>query len=308
MIDSFNEIPVFVAAVEAGGFAAAARRLNTSRSSVGRTVARLEEKLGTRLFQRTTRRQALTEDGHAFYERCLRALEELRTGKAMLEAGRNEAVGKLRVSMPVLFGRRCVLPSLMRLAAEHPNLALELDFNDRHVDLIEDGFDLAIRNAPLRKGNGLKARCIGRQHTLLYASPRYLDRCGTPANLEDLGRHQAVVYARAGRLHPWLFPRRGSPPLELTPPARMRFDDLESITAAAVAGFGLTWLPNWLARDRVAAKELVHILPDVEPFETDIFAVWPDAPFLPNRVRVAIDRLVAEVSLAIDGAVVDQRN
>src|SRR5882757_11056332 len=129
MIDRLTGVGIFVETVEAGGFSAAATRLNLSRSAVGKTVARLEQRLGVRLFHRTTRSQSLTEDGQAFYERCLKALEEIRQGEAMLESGRREVAGRLRVSMPVLFGRRCAAPLLVGLARRHPKLELELNFS-----------------------------------------------------------------------------------------------------------------------------------------------------------------------------------
>ncbi len=295
MVDSFNEIPAFVAAAEAASFAAAARQLNLSRSSVGKTVARLEHRLGVRLFQRTTRRQSLTEDGHAFYESCQRALGELRAGRAMLESGHEAATGTLRVSMPVLFGRLCIAPTLTRLAARHPRLEIELDFDDRHVDLVEDGFDLAVRNGPLADGLNLKTRLLVRQRTLLYAAPDYLDRRGTPSSLDDLPDHAAVAYARSGRLHPWVFPTQDGSRREVVPRARMRFDDLDAVADAAVAGFGIAWLPEWLARTRIASGALIQTLAGVTPLNTDIYAVWPAAPYLPMRVRVAIDALVGEV-------------
>jgi DNA-binding transcriptional LysR family regulator len=158
--DRLNGVSVFVEAVEAGGFSAAALRLNLSRSAVGKTIARLEGRLGVRLFHRTTRSQSLTDDGQAFYERCLRALEEIRAGEAMLESGQQEATGRLRVSMPVQFGRRCVAPILSHLAEKHPRLELDLNFSDRLVDLLEDGFDLAIRTGPLDQSAGLMTRRI----------------------------------------------------------------------------------------------------------------------------------------------------
>lgn len=178
---------------------------------------------------------------------------------------------------------------------------MELNFNDRHVDLIEDGFDLVIRNGPLRHGSGLKARCVARQRTRLYAAPQYLQRHGTPMEPEDFHRHEAIVYAGAGRLHSWLFPRADAMPRELTPPARLRFDDLESIAEAAAARFGLAWLPDWLARDRVRTGQLVQLLPDVMPLATDIYVVWPDAPHVPSRVRIAIDTLGTEMPGALSG-------
>ena len=295
-MDSFSDVPAFVAVVEAGSFAVAARRLNLSRSAVGKAVARMEDRLGVRLFQRTTRSLGLTEDGQAYYERCQRALDELRAGQALLESGRRTASGKLRVSMPVLFGRRCVAPVLTRLAAAHPGLELDLNFNDRHIDFIEDGFDLAIRNGPLRDGSGLMSRLIARQKTMIYATPGYIERHGAPSSLDDLANHQAVTYARNGRGHAWWFRCAGAAPRDATPPTRLRFDDLDAIADAAVAGFGLAWLPDWLARSRVHSGDLVQVLPDAPALLTDIFAVWPESPHLPTRVRAAIDALVAGVA------------
>ena len=156
-----NGIDVFVAAVEAGGFAAAGERLHLTRSAVAKAIARIEEKLNVRLFHRTTRSLRLTEDGQVYYERCVRALKELRAGEAALESGRREAAGRLRVSAPVLLGRRCVAPVLAKVAAQHSKLELELSLSDRPVDLIEDGFDLAIRGGNNGDGAGLMTRTIG---------------------------------------------------------------------------------------------------------------------------------------------------
>jgi len=140
--DLLADLPVFVTAVEAGGFSAAATRLNLTRSAVGRTVACLERRFGVRLFHRTTRSLALTEEGQTVFEREKRALAEIQNATAMLESGRRDIAGRLRVSMPVLFGRLCVAPILIRLADAHPRLELDLNFSDRLVDPVEDGFDL----------------------------------------------------------------------------------------------------------------------------------------------------------------------
>ena len=293
--DTFDDVPAFVAVVESGGFSAAARRLNQSRSAVGKAVARLEGRLGVRLFHRTTRSQSLTEDGQTFYERCRRALEELRAGTALLESGRKTVGGKLRVSMPVLFGRLCVAPVLTRLAAIHPALEIDLNFSDRPVDLIEDGFDLAVRNGPLGDASGLMAHRVARQRTLVFASPSYIDRHGAPVTLDDLPRHVAITYARGGRMEQWRFPREDAPPLDLTPQTRLRFDDLGAIADAAAAGFGLAWLPSWLVRDEIRSGALVHLLADVPALVSDSHAVWPQTPHLPMRVRVAVDALAAEM-------------
>ena len=164
----------------------------------GETIARLEQRLGVRLFHRTTRSQSLTDDGALFYERCLRALEEIRGAETLLESGKRQVSGRLRVSMPVLFGRMCIAPLLTELTREHPGLELELSFNDRVVELIEDGFDMAIRNGTLANSGGLVARRIGDHRMALCASPAYLQRCGEPHSIEQLAQHEAVTYMRAG--------------------------------------------------------------------------------------------------------------
>lgn len=295
MSDALNGISVFVTAAESGGFSAAAARLHLSRSAVGKTIARLESRLGVRLFHRTTRSQSLTEDGQAYFEHCLRALDALRAGGQMLESGRNEASGRLRVSVPVLFGLRCVAPILTRLANQHSKLEMELNFTDQVVDLIEDRFDLAIRNGRPAVGDRLKTRLLALQRMTVCASPAYLAQHGAPQTLDDLQRHQAVVYARAGAVKPWLFPRESGEPLEIVPPNRLRFDDLSAIADAAVDGLGLTWLPCWLIRDRVLTGKLVPILTDAPRLIIETHALWPETPHLPLRVRLAIDALAEEL-------------
>ncbi|MCY1047292.1 LysR family transcriptional regulator [Corallococcus sp. bb12-1] len=297
MSDSLNGVSVFVEAVEAGGFSAAAAKLHLSRSAVGKTVARMEERLGVRLFHRTTRSQSLTHDGQVFYERCLRALEELRAGEALLESGKQEAAGRLRVSVPVLYGRRCVAPILMKLARAHPKLEVDMSFSDRTVDLLEDGFDLAIRNGGSNGvgpgGDGLTVRRVGHQRMSVFASPGYLRKRGTPRTWEAFAKHDTLAYVRLGQLRTWLFPQEDGSNVELIPRSRLRFDDLEAIADAAVAGLGLAWLPCWLAEDRVRAKDLVRVLTDSPGLRFDVYALWPNTPHLPMRVRVAIDALAA---------------
>ena len=293
MIDSFDDVPAFVTVVEAGGFSAAARRLNLSRSAVGKAIARLEGRLGIRLFHRTTRSQSLTDDGQVFHEYCQRALGELRAGKELLESGRKTASGRLRISMPVLFGRLCVAPILTRLTTLHPDLALELDFRDSHVDLVHDGFDLVVRNGPLGGGSGLMTRRVAHERTMVCAAPAYVDRHGMPAGLPDLGRHQSIAYCRDRRTQVWLFPRDDGPPLEMSPVTRLRFDDLGAILDAAVAGFGLAWLPDWLVSDSIRSGRLVQVVHDAASLTSDVHAIWPETPHLPMRVRIAIDALVA---------------
>lgn len=299
MSDGLAGVSVFVTAAEAGSFADAAARLHLSRSAVGKTVARLEQRLGTRLFHRTTRSQSLTEEGQAFYERCLRALAEIRAGEAMLELGRQDAIGRLRVSAPVLFGRRCVAPILIDLARRHPKLELELSFSDRRVDLIDEGFDLAIRNGELGDGANLTARRIALQRMTVCASPDYLAAHGTPLTIADVARFDGIVYGRAGWKRWWPVPRPDGGVEEAFPRTRLCLDDLEAIADAAAANFGLAWLPCWLIRDRVRAGALVPVLAEAPRLELESYAVWPQSPRLPMRVRLAIDALAAELPGAV---------
>jgi DNA-binding transcriptional LysR family regulator len=294
-------VDVFVAAVEAGGFAAAGERLHLTRSAVAKAIARVEERLNVRLFHRTTRSLGLTEDGQVYYERCVRALEELRAGEAALESGRREAAGRLRVSAPVLLGRRCVAPVLAKVAAQHPKLELELSLSDRPVDLIEDGFDLAIRQGKIGDGAGLMTRTIGLQRMTICGAPDYLAKHGRPERLDDLPRHTGVVYGRAGHIPPWEFPVGERETLvEATPLSRLRIDDAEAIADAAEAGYGLAWLPCWLIRDRVRSGKLIPLLRDVPSREIVTYALWPETPHLPLRVRLAIDALAAALSGAAE--------
>ncbi len=296
MMDFIGEVPTFVAVVESGGFASAARRINLSRSAVGKAVAKLESRLGTQLLQRTTRHVALTEDGHAFYEHCQRAIAELEAGRSLLDQGRREIAGVLRVAMPVLYGRLRVAPVLTQLALRHEALALELDFHDGLVDLLRDKVDLAVRMGPLDNVAGLIAARIGDERTVLCASPSYLGRHGHPERPDALDGHVAITYARDGRTHNWTFPRNGGPPLVVRPASRYRFDDLGAIMDAAVAGVGLAWLPDWLAHDGLRSGALLPVLPDVPPMIAPIHAVWPAARRLPLRVRIAIDALKRSAS------------
>ncbi len=291
--DLLADLPVFVTVVEAGSFAAAALRLNLTRSAVGRTVARLEQRLGVRLFHRTTRSLALTEDGQVFFEHGQRVLGEIQNAAAMVESGRRDCVGRLSVSMPVLFGRKCIAPILITLAEAHPRLELDLNFSDRLVDPVEERIDLVVRSGPLRNWPGLTARRIAHQSMRICASPAYLASAGIPASLMDLTSHRAILYGRSDRTLSWQFPQQGGPVREIVPPSRLRFDDVGAIRDAALEGHGLAWLPDWLIRDDIASGRLVNVLGDEPAHAFVCHALWPQTPHLPWRVRCAINALAA---------------
>lgn len=293
--ERISGISNFVNVVEAGSFALAASRLRVTRSAVGKAIARLEQRLGVRLFHRTTRRQSLTDDGQAYYERCVRALAELDAAEAAFENGRREPRGRLRVSAPVLFGRYCVAPLLVELASAHPQLELELSFSDRVVDLAEEGFDLGIRIGKLPDSATLVARQLGLQRMGICASPAYLAGHSYPRSIEDLAAHTGIVYGRGGQAMPWRIADDAGRVHETRIRSSLRFDDLQAIADAAVSGAGLAWLPCWLLAGHLQAGELVLVMNSERVLATEVHAVWPVAPQLPSKTRMAIDALVAEV-------------
>lgn len=298
MHDQLDDISVFVEAAEAGGFSPAALKLNLTRSAVGKAVARLESRLGTRLFHRTTRTQSLTDDGLTFFEHCRRGLGEIRAGRNLIESGRHAVSGRLRVSVSLSFGRRCVAPVLLPLTRLHPDLLIDIDFTDRPVDLVEEGFDLAIRSGKLADSGDLMARLLMRQSMMLVAAPAYLDRVGRPECLDDLKGHACLVYRRQGTNEIWRFPAADGL-AELSVFGRIGLDDIEAIAAAAAESFGIAYLPCWLVRGALREGTLVEVLPDATVGrQTDIHALWPRAPYLPARVRVAIDLLAEKLPSA----------
>ncbi|WP_322013109.1 LysR family transcriptional regulator [Paraburkholderia sp. J12] len=297
--DRLDGVTTFVQVVEAGGFAPAAERLNLTRSAVGKAIARLEARLGVRLIHRSTRSQTLTAEGQAYYERCLRALAELDAAEADLDSGRIEPSGRLRVSVPEAFGHFCVAPVLLDLVRRHPGLQIDLSFSDRYVDLIEEGFDLAIRIGELHDSGTLVARRLGTQHTAIGASPAYLARHGTPSSLEELEGHVGIAYSRAGHPAPWDASATDTRVRPVNLRSQVSMDDIQAIAAAAVDGFGLAWLPCWLLTRYVKSGELVAVLDSHRVRSQDIHAVWPQVRHLRGRTRVAIDALVAQIPALI---------
>jgi DNA-binding transcriptional LysR family regulator len=295
MADRLNGISSFVEAVEAGSFSQAAERLHLSRTAVGKSIARLENRLGVRLFHRTTRSQKLTQEGAAYYERCVRALAELNAGLSAIDSGRTEPTGCLRVTAPVLLGRHCVAPVLLALGRKYPKLRIEISFDDRVVDIMEERFDLAVRIGNIPDSSTLIAKKLGIQRMVVCASPSYLARRGKPTKIEELAGHDGIFYGRSGIATPWRIQsdeyRVDTAPVA----ARYVFDDLQTITDAAVAGDGLAWLPCWLMAKHKQLGELEIVMGCDSVIASDISVVWPQSNFLPTKTRLAIDILAAEI-------------
>jgi DNA-binding transcriptional LysR family regulator len=298
--DRLDGVTLFVDVVRLGGFTRAAEHLGLTRSAVGKAIARLEGRLAVRLFHRTTRVQDLTEDGQIYYAHCLRALAEVESAEAQMTSGRHEVAGRLRVSMPVLFGRHCVAPILLALARQHPSLELLLSFSDRPVDVLGEGFDLAVRSGLLGpESEGLRARKLAVQCKRVCASPDYLAARGRPQTTGDLASHSILLYRRADRVNVWQLPDATGRVTDMPLSARLQFDDLEAIADAAADGLGLARLPEWLIGDRLRTGALVAVLDDSPGATMDIHAVWPHAPHMPLRLRLAVDALMEELPRAL---------
>lgn len=292
-------IEAFVATADAGGFTAAAERLNLTNSAVSKRVARLEERLGSRLFERTTRRLALTDAGAAFYRSCVRALADLEEAEAVLAAKRHEPVGRLRLDAPAAFGRLKVWPLLLRFAQQHPHLRPHVSLTDRFVDLLEEGIDLAVRiGGPDHWPASLGHRYLGSERLIFCASPDYLARAGTPSSLAELSRHDAVLYGKAdGSTSPWLIAHGAGAVERRTVEGRIIVGSGEAQVAAVKAGCGVAQLATWLVSDDLASGALVPILPELTTDGLPLNLVWPVGRQLLPKVDAMLELLAAELRI-----------
>lgn len=286
-------ISAFVSAVEAGSFTVAGERLGLTKSAVGKSIARLEERLGVRLLERTTRSLKCTEAGEAFYRTCIAVLSELDDAQARLEAHRGSVSGRLRVSLPVSFGRRWVLPVLLGLGRANQALQLEVFFTDRHVDLVEEGFDLVVRLGEPAESLGLSARLLGMQKWIVCAAPSYLERHGTPHSLDQLAEHECLVITNGNRPISWQVVDAKGNRTSIKVAGRHTISSGDATLDAAVAGTGIACMPSWLVCGELRAGRLVRLLSPEAAEHSPIYALWPHARDLLPRIRTSVDALVA---------------
>jgi DNA-binding transcriptional LysR family regulator len=274
-----------------GSFSAAARAIGMSQSMATKHVDAIEDRLGARLFQRTTRRLTLTDAGQRYLEACERILGELEEAEAEAAADVAEPRGTLRLNMPLSFGYRQVVPALADFAEVYPQLTVDLGLNDRFVDLVEEGWDLAIRLGSLRD-SALIARRLAPASMVLCGSPDYLERHGTPRAAADLAAHNCLGYtlpsaASAGR---WLFGDDGSVAVAVT--GNLRANNGDALRAAALAGQGLIYQPTFLVFEDLRAARLACVHLVEPPFQFgSVYAVYAPARHVPAKVRSLIDFL-----------------
>lgn len=284
--DRLKGITPFVASVEQGSFTAAAEVLHLTSSAVSKSVARLEARLGSRLFERTTRKLMLTDAGQAFYETCTRVLTELGEAESVLAAQRSIPVGRLRLGVPNTFGRMHVVPLLTQFCLEHPEMQINIGFSDRFVDLFEERVDIAVRiGGPTEYPDSLGHRFLGNERLMFCASPAWLAKNGMPASLEALSQHRAIVYDRLdGSTSAWHLKSSDGRTTKREVPWRMALGDGEAQVQAVVAGLGVAQMASWLVEKELKSGELVPILPELDVEGLPLYIVWPRKKQLTPKV------------------------
>jgi DNA-binding transcriptional LysR family regulator len=282
-MDRFREMQAFVAVVESGSFVAAGDLLHISKAAVSRLVSQLETRLGARVLQRTTRRLSLTEAGQADLGRSKQILGDLDEAEAMVGDSALQASGRLRVNAPLSFGINRLAGLWPRFMAMHPNLELEINLADHMIDLVEEGYDMAIRITRPRDSS-LVYRQLAETRVLLCASPDYLARRGVPANIADLARHDIIAYSYAPGGDTWRFDTpAGEQSVTVRP--RLRSNNGDTCRAAVLAGQGIAQQPGFLVDDDLADGRLQEILADSCSREMGIFAVYPSRKYVSLKVR-----------------------
>lgn len=292
-------LQIFVEVMRQGSFAAVARDRNIDPSSVSRAIAGMEEELGIRLFQRTTRQLSPTEAGIAYFERVEPLVEEMQQAIAVAADISGQPKGTLRVTASVSFGLKCIVPLLANLETMYPELTVNLLLTDAIVDLLAERIDVAVRLGPLADST-LIAQQLMRTCYFVCASPQYLKRWGQPETPSDVEQHNCLLFPLAGFRSRWIFRDRNGDMSETPVRGRTIISSAIALQQCAIAGMGLALLPHWLIDEDLHAGTLVNVFPDYEvtatDFSTAAWLVYPTRAYVPLKVRVFIDFLKKYIS------------
>lgn len=294
-MDKFEDLQAFVAVVETGSFTAAADRLDGAKSAVSRRVSGLEQRLGVQLLHRTTRRLDLTDSGRSFYERSARILADLDEAESAVAQSHGELRGRLRVALPQSFGQRHMSEPIARFQHLHPNVSFDLDLNDRRIDLLEEGRDVAIRIGSM-PDSSLIARKLFQVNSVVCASPAYLDSKGTPQTIAELADHQCLVYGNLANPGRWEFRERDGLDQVVQVNVALTASSGELLRSLAVAGQGVVMLPTFIVHEAIRCGDLVPVLNHLQWPVLPAYAVYPAVRHLSYRVREFIDFLVSTFS------------
>ncbi len=287
-MDRLKQIETFVAVATRGSLTAAAQAEGVAPAVIGRRMDALEARLGVKLLLRTTRRLALTHEGAAFLESCQRLIAEFNTAEAEVSEGGLKASGHLRITAPAGFGRRHVAPLVPQFLAEHPDVSLSLNLSDRLVDLVNDGYDCAIRVGDL-PDSSLVSQRLADNRRMVVASPDYLARAGTPRHPGEISRHEGLILSsEASQTRGWAFTVEGQVQ-HVRPRARLDCTDGQVLHAWCLQGLGLAWRSWWEVEADLKAGRLVTVLDDFAAPTNGIYAVYAQRKHLPVRLRLWID-------------------
>ncbi len=286
-MDGFGAIPVFVAVVENSGFSAAARTLGISKSAVSKRINKLEAQLGVRLLHRTTRKLSLTEAGERYFEHASRALAAAGQAEDAVTELQGEPQGNLKVSSPMSFGRLHVAPLIPKLLQRHPKLQIDLVMDDRKVDLVAGGFDVAIRAGNLPDST-LIARKLAPLRQVLCASPDYIDRYGRPGTPAELSSHNCVLYSYSSDANEWTLIGESGPET-VTVSGSYQVNNSEALLEALREGIGIGRLPTFVAGPDLKTGRLVKLFESYRLPDFTIYAVFPERQYLPAKVRAFLD-------------------
>jgi DNA-binding transcriptional LysR family regulator len=295
-MDILPGMAVFAEVVEAKSFTGAARRLGMSKAAVSKQISRLEERLGARLLNRTTRKLSLTEVGAAFYERCARIVAEAEEAELAVTRLHETPRGTLRVDVPVDFGIQYLTPLLPAFMLANPELKVDISFNDRFVDLVDEGFDLAVRIGQL-PDSSLIARKLAESGAVICAAPEYWDRHGRPSHPSELARHNCFAYSYLATGNEWRL-KGAEGEISVRVSGTLRANNGNALRQAAVAGLGVVATPVFMACDDLRAGRLEPVLRDYEAPRRGIYAVYPHNRHLSAKVRVFVDYLAGALNPA----------
>ena len=294
-MDRFADMETFVRVVETGSITGAAQRMEIAKSAVSRRLADLEARLGVQLFRRTTRRLSLTESGRSFYDRCVRVLADVEEAELAVSQEHGALRGKLRVALPLSFGLLHLSSAINDFIEQHPLVEFELDFNDRQVDLMQEGFDVAIRIAQLTDSSLIARRLAPISHTVC-ASPAYFAAHGIPRQPVDLEHHVCLAYSNLPNPGNWAYQDPDGRSGTVKVPVKLKANNGDFLCNAAIAGQGVIMQPNFYIYDAVERDLLVPVLNEYTWPVLNAYAVYPPTRHLSTRVRAFVDFLAARFS------------
>jgi len=278
-----EQLESFVAVVDAGSFSIAGRRLGVPKSTISQRIRQLEQRLDARLLHRSTRSVRPTDTGRAYYERCIRILADIAEAELIARDEQKALSGNLRIHLPVELGMQVLGPLIASFEVDNPALRIELELNSRHIDLVEEGYDIAIRIGTLPNSSLVSRRILSIPRGL-YASADYLAKRGGPLTPDDLNSHDCLRFHTAYHVGDWIF-RTGRDSIRIKPIGRMVSNNLTVLRDAAVAGAGIALLPHFLCRAEKRESKLLCLLPDWEVEDAEVFVLYPSRHHLSGKVR-----------------------